>query len=56
MLGRFPEEAGEKGRLKGCLETNFLIRDDLVNQKTHPISEEEGNEVFQDESNNRSQL
>ena len=56
LLGRFPEEAGEKGRLKGSLEMNFLVGNDLVDQKTHPKSEEEGNEVFQDESNDRPQL
>ena len=56
LLGRFPEEAGENGGLEGCLEMNFLVRNDLVNQKTHPEGEEKGNKVLQDESNNRSQL
>jgi hypothetical protein len=56
LLGGFPEEAGEKGRSKGSLEMDFLVGDDLVNQKTHPKSEEEGDEVFQNESNDRSQL
>src|SRR5574341_985289 len=29
LFGRFPEEAGEKGRLQSCLEMNLLIRNDL---------------------------
>jgi hypothetical protein len=41
--------------LKGCLELDFPIGNDFVNQKAHPKSEEEGNDVFQDESKGRSQ-
>jgi len=32
---------------------DFLIRNDFVNQKTHPKSEKEGDEIFQDEPNDR---
>jgi hypothetical protein len=56
LLGRLPEEAGEKGRPKGGLEMDFLVGNDLIDDKAHPKSEEEGDEVFQDESNDRSQL
>ena len=32
-----------------CLEIDFPIGNDFVNQKAHPESEEKGDEVFQDE-------
>jgi hypothetical protein len=35
---------------------DFPIGNDFVNQKTHPKSEKVGDEVFQDESNNRDHI
>jgi hypothetical protein len=36
--------------LKSCLEIDFSIGNDFINQKAHPESEEKGDDVFQDES------
>jgi hypothetical protein len=32
---------------------DFPIGNDFVNQETHPESEKQGDEIFQDESNDR---
>jgi hypothetical protein len=42
--------------LKCGLDTDFLIRNDFVNQKRHPKSEKEGDEIFQDEPNDRHHI
>ena len=56
LLGHLPEQACEEGCLKGRPDLNFFVGDDFVNQKTHPERKEEGNEIFQDESNDRTQI
>jgi len=38
------------------LGTDFLVRDDFVNQKTYPESEQERDKIFQDEPNDRHQI
>jgi hypothetical protein len=53
LFGHLPEQTGKAGRLKSCLEMDFSIGNDFVNQKAHRKSEEEGNEIFQNKSKGR---
>ena len=53
MFGQFPEQASEKGSLKGGSKVDFPVRNDLENQEKHTTGEEEGEQVFQDPLNCR---
>ena len=56
LFGDFPEQTGEEGRLESSLKMDLSIGNDLVDQEEHPEREEEGEEVFQRESEDRSQV
>jgi len=56
LFCHLPEETREEGGLESGFEMDFPVRNDLINQKTHPESEEEGDEVFQDKLDDWTQI
>ena len=54
LFSDLPQQTGEKGGFKGYHEVNYFIRDDLIDHKEHPKSEKEGEEIFQEKSDDQS--